>query len=360
MILGVNSPSGEMKVTVPAKVLSGKVSTRTSAFCPGLTLPISVSSTKIFRSTVARSERVRTSRPGRDHFPRFDVAAGDDSRPGRLQLRVIELDRHLIEGCAGRGDDRAGRLHILFRRFDPDEVALGLLQEGLPLGHPRFGGADRFRPASLPRQIVGLSAPLVFPEGRVVAEADGVPLLLRDDSLLEEVFVAGRIFFRVFHDGGGALHRLFRPGDLLCPAAGLEIVQLGFQGADARLGPGHFGGEGLFVDFQKGFRLFPVFHGFFEIGLRLFETGAELRRVQLGQDLVLRDGLSLAYVHPEHTAAGLEGKMGLRGLDGSGVVELAPPDLALSIVDQEPHTDKEDQKNDDDAFFQGSTSSEIE
>ena len=53
-----------MNVTVPENDFPGKVSTRTSAFWPGLTLPISVSSTKIFRSTVSSRERVRTSRPG--------------------------------------------------------------------------------------------------------------------------------------------------------------------------------------------------------------------------------------------------------------------------------------------------------
>jgi hypothetical protein len=52
--------------------------------------------------------------------------------------------------------------------------------------------------------------------------------------------------------------------------------------------------------------------------------------------------------------------MGLSGFDGSGVVKLSPADLALSIVDQQSYADKEDQKNDDDAFFQSSTSSEIE
>ena len=130
-------------------------------------------------------------------------------------------------------------------RFDPAEVALGLLQEGLPLGQPRLGGADRLRPASLPGEIVGLPAPLVLPQGRLVAEADGVPLLLRDGPLPEEALVALRVLFRVLHDGGGALHRLVRPGDLLRPAARLELVELRGQGADARLGPGLLGGEGL-------------------------------------------------------------------------------------------------------------------
>ena len=52
--------------------------------------------------------------------------------------------------------------------------------------------------------------------------------------------------------------------------------------------------------------------------------------------------------------------MRLSGFNGPGVVKLSPADLALSVVDKQPHTDKEDQKNDDDSFFQGSTSSEIE
>jgi hypothetical protein len=51
--------------------------------------------------------------------------------------------------------------------------------------------------------------------------------------------------------------------------------------------------------------------------------------------------------------------MGLCGFDSPGVVELSPADLTLSVVDEKPHTDKEDQKEDDDSFFQGSTSSEI-
>ena len=100
-------------------------------------------------------------------------------------------------------------------------------------------------PASLLREIVGLPAPLVLPQGRVVAEADGVPLLLRDGPLPEEALVALRVLLRVLHDGGGALHRLLRPGDLLRPAARLELVELRGQGADARLGPGFFGGKGL-------------------------------------------------------------------------------------------------------------------
>jgi hypothetical protein len=51
--------------------------------------------------------------------------------------------------------------------------------------------------------------------------------------------------------------------------------------------------------------------------------------------------------------------MGLRGFDGPGVIEFSPADLTLSVVDEKPHADKEDQKDDDDSFFQGSTSSEI-
>ena len=49
--------------------------------------------------------------------------------------------------------------------------------------------------------------------------------------------------------------------------------------------------------------------------------------------------------------------MGLGGLDRSGVVELALPDLPLSLVDEEPHAGKKDNKNDDDSLFQYGTSS---
>jgi hypothetical protein len=45
--------------------------------------------------------------------------------------------------------------------------------------------------------------------------------------------------------------------------------------------------------------------------------------------------------------------MGLRGLDCSGVGELTLPDLTLSVGDEKPHADKEDNKNDDDSLFQG-------
>ena len=67
----------------------------------------------------------------------------------------------------------------------------------------------------------------------------------------------------------------------------------------------------------------------------------------------MRDGLSLLHEDAENAAAGLEGEMGLRGLDRSGVVELSLPDLPLSVVDEKPHADEEDNKDDDDSFFQG-------
>ncbi len=137
------------------------------------------------------------------------------------------------------------------------------------------------------------------------------------------------------------------------PGPRLELVELRRQGADGRLGPGFLGGEGLLGDLQEGHCLLAGFQGFFEIGLRLFKTGAEFRRVQFGQELAVRDGLPLLDGNGKDTSAGLEGEMGLRGLDRSGVVELTLAGLPLSVVDEKPHADKEDNKDDDDPLFQG-------
>ena len=80
----------------------------------------------------------------------------------------------------------------------------------------------------------------------------------------------------------------------------------------------------------------------------------ELGRVQLGEELILRDGLSFAYEDLEDAAAGLEGQVGLGGLDGSGVGKLSLPRLLLPAVDEEARADEERQHDDDDdAFLQG-------
>ena len=129
------------------------------------------------------------------------------------------------------------------------------------------------------------------------------------------------------------------------------------RGRGRRLGPRHLGGKGLLGDPQLGLSLLAGFQRFIEIGLRLFKTGAEFRRVQLGQELVVCDGLPLLHENVENASAGLKGEMGLRGLDRSGVVEFALPDLPLSVVDQKPHADEKDNKDDDDSLFQGGTPS---
>ncbi|MFH0799118.1 MAG: hypothetical protein V2A66_02910, partial [Pseudomonadota bacterium] len=263
------------------------------------------------------------------------------------------LDRGLIEGRAGRGDGGSGRSDLLLRGLHPQQIALRLRQHRLPFGEPRLAGADRLRPASLACEIVSLTAPLVVPEGRVIPETDGVQLLLRNGSLPEEVLVPGQVLLRVLRDECGALHPLLRPFDILRSAAGPELVQLRSEGTDARLGPGRFGGEALFIDLEQGFRLFLAFQGSVEVGLGLFDSGAEFGRIQFGEQLILRGGLSLAHCHPDDTAAGLEGEMGLGGLDGSGVEKLPLPDLLLAAVDEEPHPEKEDYNNGDGSFLQG-------
>ena len=153
---------------------------------------------------------------------------------------------------------------------------------------------------------------------------------------MKEVFVAIPVFLRVLHDGRGGQHRLIRPGPLLGAAACLQLVQLGLEGPDTRFGPGLFRGEGLFVDRQEDLRLFLVFHGFVQVGFCLLQTGEKLRRVQLGEDLVLGDGLTLPHRDALYAAADLKGQMGLRGLDRPGVVEFALPGVALSEIDEKP------------------------
>ena len=185
-------------------------------------------------------------------------------------------------------------------------------------------------------------------------EADGVPLLFGDGSLLEEILVTGQVPLGILQNGGRALHGLLRALDLLCPGPGPDFVQLGGQRAHARLGPGDFRGEGSFENRMHRFRLFAASERSFVVGLGLFEAGVELRRIRLGQKLILRDGLPLLRMNLENASAGLERQSGLDGFDRSGVGKLSRPGLLLAAIYIEGRSDHKRQHDDEgNAFLQG-------